>query len=1133
MTYSWKVELSDISSSIWVAASAGSGKTTILIGRLLCLILNDVDPSKIVCLTYTKTGAQEMKERIYESLSRWVTLDEEKLANEIRQISATTVVSSELLKRARNLFAKVIDNVDNLKIFTIHAFCQQLLSRFPMEAGIAHNFEVIDESKSLDLIRESIENLLNSWEIDHDIYKSLKLLIFEKNEEDFYGFINYLVSKRKNFELMEKFDYKNELRKILNIDDSDENRLIDQFNSRDRSSLLQLCDVLVKHSEGDRERREDEERLQKIVEFIANANSRESYLDIFLTKKLKRRSLGSKFLKRLDNLLGTEKNIYIEEQEACYNFIQNLENVRNYNLTMAAIDVTLGIVRNYRKLKWERGLVDFDDLIITTLELLKNTEHSAWIGYKLDGEIEHILIDEAQDTSTLQWKIVESLADDFFTGIGSSKNPRSLFVVGDEKQSIFKFQDANPGMFSEKYHFYKNLIENCGGKLHRLNLRQSFRSVPTILSFVDEVFRDQKNAKKISAMDSTIEHHSSREGAGLVELWPLVDAETDEKESWKINFDNDAEVKKQEILARCIVEKIVALVQSDRVIVDRDGNYRKIAYGDIMILMRSRSRVFLSYLIKSLNRYGIPNSGLDRLNLFDHIVVQDFISLFTFILFQNDDLSLANIVKSPFLDMNEDDLYKICRYRTKNKITLFEALRDNFVEKYELLRRIIDKGYTLGIYEFCFYLLEECGFRAKILSRFNFDVNDILNKFLLFVQKYEDNNNSSLLSFVHFTANSKIEIKKDLEFNSTNYVRIMTIHASKGLQAPIVFIADSNSGVDLAREKIFWIDSGRGYEQPLYKTNSSTDILDEIRNSSEEELYSEYLRLFYVAITRAENELYLCGLAGRQVATNTDSEETARSTWYSISKLALDRLGAKEEEFEFYRSANNKNYKKFIYGEITKNKVQDNIICPEKDTEETGRVNEILGNMKKYTPTKPMKKVIFPSKFFSYRDRDTISAENHRDPLLKGKIIHKLLEVLPKVDCRNWDEISDSIINNPSWNSSLAIREEAKKTAIGLLTNTSFKEFFRENSKAEVPIVGEVDGFTVSGKIDRLSEFDDKILILDYKNTIKYYKNPENLPIEYKKQLELYKKLLEQLKPEKAIECYILLTNYGELLRIL
>ncbi|MDR2778660.1 MAG: UvrD-helicase domain-containing protein [Rickettsiales bacterium] len=1032
-----------------------------------------------------------------------------------------------------NLFAKTIDNLDSLKIFTIHAFCQQLLSRFPIEARISHNFEVIDESKSLALIRESIENLLNSSETSQDIHRSLRLLIFEKNEEDFYSFINYLISKRKNFELMEKFDYKNELKKILAIGETDENGIIDQFNSHSRSDLLTLCETLANHVDGGGQKVNDEERLRIVSEFIADGseNNRKTYLNIFLTRKFEKRNLGNKFLKRLNDLTGPlGSNIYVEEQERCYSFVQNIENVRNYNLTMAAIDVTLGIVRNYRKLKHGRGLLDFDDLIITTLELLNNSEQSMWINYKLDCEIEHILIDEAQDTSTLQWKIVESLSGDFFTGVGSSKNPRSLFVVGDEKQSIFKFQDANPGMFSEKYHFYRNLIEGCGKKLFKLNLRQSFRSVATILNFVDEVFRDQRNAKKISTLDGTIEHSSSRMGTGLVELWPLVSIEAREKKAWEINFDNNAEAKKQELLAKYIGEKIATLVQSDRVIIDRQGNYRKIGYGDIMVLVRSRNHIFLSYLLKSFNEHSIPNAGLDRLNLFDHIVVQDFISLFTFTLFQNDDLSLANIIKSPFLAMAEDDLYRICRYGMEHGICLFEALRDNFLEKYEILRQIIDESHRLGVYELCFYLLEDCGFREKILRRFSSDTNDILNKFLLFVQNYEDDNNSSLLSFVNFVANSKSDIKKNLESNDANQVRIMTIHASKGLQAPVVFIGDSNSTVDLAREKIFWIDSGRGYEQPLYKSDSSSNILDRIKKNSEEELYSEYLRLFYVAITRAENELYLCGVAGRSSTDNDD--EAVHSTWYDISRKALEKLGAREEDFEFSHRDEVGNFdRKFTYGEASRNKEQSDTVAVENDEFELERISRALKNIRKYVPQELPRKIIFPSTFFNYHDRD-VSSDGYGDPLLKGKMVHRLLEILPKVDRSHWDEISSSISGRMAKNLPLAIIDEAKKIAVGILDSKDFQKFFEENSKAEVPIIGEIDGFTVSGKIDRLGEFDGKIIVLDYKNTKNNYKNPEDLPIEYKKQLELYKKLMEKLKPEKIVECYILLTSFGNLLRI-
>ncbi|MDR3079255.1 MAG: UvrD-helicase domain-containing protein, partial [Rickettsiales bacterium] len=884
--------LEDVASSLWVSASAGSGKTTILMRRLLCLILNGVEVSRIVCITYTRTGAQEIKERTYSSLSRLAIMAEKDFLGELREIVGPDSLTPELLRRARGLFAESVDRIDELRIFTIHSFCQQLISRFPLEAGIPHNFEIIDEYQSSDLIEESIEDLLRNMNPDSEICHHLGSLIFDRNEEDLYDFIDHLVSRRKKFDPLGKFDYRKDLGTIFRLEDTDPEKILESFLGHDCSEILSLYETFVELDPSPRQ----EKNLEIVRNFMASAteDSRDSYLNLFLTREWEKRKLGNIFTKKFDTSRGYLENIFVLEQERCRNFVQRLENARCYGLTVAMVEVAREVIENYGRLKRRRGFLDFDDLTVVALELLQNTEYSAWIGYKLDGEIEHILLDEAQDTSTLQWEIVGSLANEFFSGETANARPRSLFVVGDEKQSIFRFQGANPKMFSEKYNFYRDLLESSPNPLSRLDLRYSYRSVDTILKFVDALFRDQRRLEKISTLGGALEHHCTRIGTGLVELWPPVQAQSSEREAWRIDFDNGEDVKKQEILARLIVARVMDLVGSDRTIVDRNGENRKIHYGDILILVRNRNPIFLSYLLKNFNGHGIPNSGLDRLNLFEHILVEDFLSLLTFILFQDDDLSLANIVKSPFLDMTEEDLYIACRYRIDHGLSLFRALEKTHEEKYRLLERIIERSHHLGVYELCFYVLEDCGVRKNIGSRFSSDSNDILNRFLLLVQHYEGNNNASLLDFLYFLGDRKNEIKKDLGSSSIDQVRIMTIHASKGLQAPVVFIADANSAVDQSREKILWTREATGHEIPIYMTPSHSDVMKTLREADGEELYGEYLRLLYVAVTRAENELYICSLAGRSSAAGGPRE--TRTTWYDLAREALLALNARERE---------------------------------------------------------------------------------------------------------------------------------------------------------------------------------------------------------------------------------------------
>lgn len=1166
-------KIANIHNSIWVAASAGSGKTTVLVRRLLSLILNGVTLEKLVCLTYTKTGALEMKERILKALANWATADDDELENNLHETLGVKP-TEEQRRRARVLFAKVLDNMDNLRIFTIHAFCQQLLVRFPLEAGITPNFQIIDDYQSKNLLRQVMEDLLLD-DSNSSIQKSLKLILEKKNEDDFYEFMEYLVSKRKNFEMLRKFDYKNELKEQLNPAGLEEAELNKNFFMADRRNLFHICNLLEDRQFSGNKWDNLQSKILKMsgkIENLRNENL-EEYLNIFLTKKREKRKNIVNNSEKLDECVANSSEILLEEQRRCYDYVQEKSNLSCFELSIATIDVVLEVIDRYGQLKSQRGLLDFNDLIVTTLKLLQDTEYAAWISYKLDSGIEHLLVDEAQDTSALQWEIVKCLTDDFFSGKGGNENPRSIFVVGDEKQSIFRFQDADPQMFRSMYDFYRDTTYNARSTFYRINLNYSFRSVATILNFVDAVFKN--HSREISFMEANIRHNCLRNGTGLVELWPLISVEKVDRKPWSFNFDEDEEVKKQELLARYVVNKIVDLTSGNSYITDLSGQKRPIVPGDIMILVksrnsRSRESPFLFYLLEQLNANAIANSGLDRIDLFGNLVVSDLISLLTFLVFPNDDLSLANIVKSPILGLTENDLYELCRHRTEKNITLFEAMKAIRQPSYDFLIDIYEKSRNVGIHKLCFYILEELDVRRAIINRFGADSNNVLNKFLDFIDVYEREKSHSLLSLLHFIENnSKNRISTGQIHSKNNQVRIMTVHGSKGLQAPIVFLADVNSAIDVGKEKIFWHRNSNNREIPICKINSDEDsnITKEIKKDAENELQAEYYRLLYVALTRAENQLYLCGLSGRNSgnkAAENGTEEGAGTnssggTWYELLKEAMEDLGARSMDFDYVSGE-----KKFLYGEFAMEDDTDNIPKDENRNVikgidgdamgdggkyENGREGEnlstgtnkmttpnseeqrILQHIRKYDAVPP-KAIISPSQFFNYSDRDDILNAGETMAIVRGNAVHKLLEILPKTPRKNWNEIVNLYMDNSFSQLRKNDRDELKKNVFALLDEEKFRLFFSENSHGEVEIAGEVDGFLVSGRIDRLVLQEDRVSILDYKNTARDYKTVADLPKEYVKQLELYGKLIKKLYPQKSLDASILLVSTGRLIRV-
>ncbi len=1122
----------NISNSIWVAASAGSGKTTILVDRLLSLFINNIDISKVICITFTKTAAHEMKERIYNKLAKWTIMDDNTLKGEIKRVvglNNNDIVPENFLKQAKTLFARLVDNIDDLKIFTIHSFCQQIISRFPIEAGILPNFEVIEGYKVNELVQQAIEETFENITKDNEIYSYIKNLILDNSEDDFYKLINYLIEKRKIFEYIKEYDYENDLRSLFKIYFKNKDEILNNFLNYDFGSIQELAEAVI---EGKKFTDLQKKSFEPIETFIKNKNNTENkeelileYVSVFLTKEFEIKKTNENIVKKLnDDFL---KNVLLEEQERCYELMQNLDNFKFFELSLSAIKVSLKIIDNYKKLKEKNSYLDFDDLITITLKLLQNTEYSAWVNFKLDNGIEHVLVDEAQDTSDLQWEIIRSITGDFFSGETKNENERTLFVVGDEKQSIYSFQDADPDIFNEKYEFYKELIEESRKIFCKVNLQCSFRSLNTILKFVDAVFQDKIYSQKISKQDDKIIHNNIRTGLGLVELWPQLSVKSEKHDSWDLNFDNTIEIKNLELLASKIVEKIGDLLNNNRAIIDRNGEKRKIKYSDIMILVKTRNKILLSYLIRQLNRKNIPNSGYDRLNLFENIIVQDFIAFFKFILFQNDDLSLANLIKSPFLNLKEEDLYKLCKEKEENKVNLFEILKNNqkYKEQYDFLIDIIEKSKTLSIYDLCFYILENHNIRLKIIERFDKNINSILNNFLDFIKNYEkDNTTTTLLSFLYFLENNKNEIKKDLD-NGEDQVKIMTIHSSKGMQAPIVFVADCNTGIAENQDKLFFYDE-YGYKLPIYKKGYKSDLIKEIKDNNGYKIHAEYFRLFYVAITRAENELYLCSSGTEK----NEKKEEKKNTWYDISKNAMLYLGAEEKPFDFDGSKN-----KFVYG-------GENYITAKNainNKNENLKNDAIKQNLKEILEYKieenSTEKVITPSQFYSHTDKDDLYTKLNLKIII-GNAIHKLLEILPNIVVKEKEKIADICLENSFYNLKKIEKDKIKTKVLDILENEKFKKFFLNNSKSEVEIVGKVeDGgkeIMVSGKIDRLVEYEDKILILDYKNTSKHYRTVNELPKNYIKQLELYKKLVEKIYVGKIVECYILVTSFCELIRI-
>ena len=1112
----------NLNNSIWVSASAGSGKTTILVKRLLKLLVSDIDISKIICITYTRTAANEMKSRIYSELSTWVTLNDKDLSDKLKELFNQNNIQSSILQKARILFANVVDKLDDLKIFTIHSFCQQILKKFPIEAGLSPNFEIVEEIGSTVLINEAINEFLTN--IDKEFFEKIRPII--KSENEFNELITGIIDKRTDLSYIKgfDFDYKNEIYSILDIKNSDnaEEYLYNFIENIPENKLTNTINSI-----NDKLTESQREKYSYLFEFLKlnyeqKVENIEKYLKIFLKADYEIESENSTRnpMKKIKNISEEYYNTLDFEIHRCYDFWQKIWNIKSANLSILAIEIGLKIIDIYEKLKNDKYLLDYNDLIINTYRLLSNTEYSAWINYKLDNGIDYILLDEAQDTSKMQWLLIQTITDEFYSGY-SEKN-RTIFVVGDEKQSIFKFQGANIEMFNERFEFYKKIITDSRKSFFKVDLNYSYRSLPNILKFVDTVFEDC--SEKISKLTNKIQHSCIRTNEndnGYIEVWSpssVHEEKSNTNNEWKLDFSPEIENKNKEKLASEIAIKIRDMVQNKKVITIK-GKKRNVKYSDIMILFQKRDPIFMSYLIRNLNKNNVPNSGYDKLSLLNDIIIKDFICLLNFTIFPDDDLNLANIIKSPFLNLTEDELLDLCIYKNENNVTLYESIKQKNKKVFLFLNDIIEKSNELSIYELSNYILDNFDNRKKITNRFSESAIETINQFLLLIKNYEDKNTSSLIGFLQSLKQEKIEIKKDLDF-SLNQVKLMTVHASKGLQSPITFLITSkfntkNDG------KLIWTENLYESKLPIYNCKKTLNISKQ-DDIVKEKLYEEYLRLLYVALTRSENELYICSWLDKDEKRdnedkNKEIKEKKHKSWYDLLLEAIKKTGKQkqfylDEEETYYYIGEENEYK---------------IIDEQEKINDT--INSIIKNIKKCSTEIINKKIINPSQYYKHSDKDN-NLINLDTVIIKGNAVHKLLEVLPAAKIEERNEIADIYLDNSFYTLDNNERNNIKRNVLDILEK--YKEYFSNTSKSEVPIIGEVDGEIISGQIDRLIIKEREIVIIDYKNTIRNYNNQSDLPEAFIKQLELYKKLVSKIYIDKKIRCYILLTSYLNMIEV-
>ncbi len=869
-------DASNPENSAWVFASAGSGKTKVLVDRVLRLLLNKISARKILCITFTKAAAIEMKERIIKDLSNWVILDNEKLKLELQKLGFN-FVNEDFLRYARSLFAKIMEQDFEIKIQTIHAFCQNLVKIFPLEIGISPNFEIMDDILEEVLLQRAKKEVFDMAKFDNNLQNIIFQISSRQSEEGFLSLISEILNKKEQLTFLKIrfFNIENlisEIAKKFDLENiSNKNQIIKEFKREINFKKLQEIALILQNSR----KKTDIKTAQNLFELVKNQ------------EELPINVLQNIFLKQ-DGNFKSKTSICTKEFEEFYDFFEEfqckldifLDKVNSfeiYQFSSYLLKLTDLILHKYDEIKRKNSVLDYNDLIIKANQLLENTEYKEWVKFKMDSFYDHILIDESQDTNYKQWQIVKYLTEEFFSGQGVSENPRSLFIIGDDKQSIYGFQGAMPNISREIYEYYKQRTDSQNIK--KVELQNSFRSLPKVLQFVDEIFLGQGDNK----IENYQEHSAFRKGEGLIEIWPRIEPEKKEKSNdltWKNEIIKDKildeEFCQKQEMAKQICDKIINLVKNE--------NY---SYGDFMILLRTRAGGFDRILQEKFLENKIPFRGSRKIKFSENLLIQDLISVLNFVLLTKDDLNLACLLKSPIFNIGEQKLYELCKLKNNKDITLFQALKlGNEDEILQKLEKYIEYSKKNDIYEF-YNLVIDVSLRENFSKYFSHISDEIIDKFLLEILSFVKNGFANLQKFLEYVIKSDPKIL--IEEAEKNSVFISTIHSSKGLQSKIVILPDccfSFNKMNSGKQNIYWLNhKSENYGEvslPIWGLNkkNQNNLLKIHKKERLRQLKDEYWRLFYVALTRAEDRIYLSGFGA----------DNDIDSWYNVALKAFEKI---------------------------------------------------------------------------------------------------------------------------------------------------------------------------------------------------------------------------------------------------
>ncbi|WP_158284655.1 double-strand break repair helicase AddA [Oricola cellulosilytica] len=1125
--------------SVWVSANAGSGKTYVLATRVIRLLLAGTDPSRILCLTYTKTAAAEMKDRVFRRLGEWVSMPEAQLRKTLEELENRTP-DSDRIAFARNLFARALETPGGLKIQTIHAFCDALLHRFPLEANVPGHFEQPDTEMVDALLGQARAEMLAHIDGDTggDLAAAFRTVIELSGESGLDGLLDEAIQSRSKLTALLREIGPAETRREhyldafgFNDDDTAERIIAGALSS------LTACRPVVRQvleaSAG-----VSAKTGRNFAEgFLAALDAVETdppgayaqCLALFFTAAGKQRATGTLFNDKAVLTVPDFELAYESALETAGRARDRIALLSQIDNTLAALAVVDRLLEGYERLKRARGYLDFDDLIERTATLLLRPDVGAWVRYKLDQGIDHVLVDEAQDTSPVQWAVIRSLTDEFFDGQAARDVRRTLFAVGDEKQSIYSFQGADPASFGEAGEAVYRKARHVFGPegFENMPLQTSFRSTQDVLTAVDTVFEHETNRAGVSRDERPTRHVSLRtDQPGRVEIWPMERAsDDDEPTDWTAPV--DAPPLPSVVVAGRVAATIADWLASGERL---EGTGEKISAGDILVLVRSRD-AFVGTLSRALKNHGVPVAGADRLRMTDHIAVLDLLALAKFVLQPADDLSLAAVLRSPLFDLDEETLFAVAYDRGREP--LFVALRRK-AEGSSRLRAVCavldawrERGRTLPVYEFYASILAGENGREKLTGRLGPETPDMLDEFMRFALAQERAGLPSLQNFVSVLETASPEIKREMD-PAQAQVRIMTVHGAKGLEAPVVFLVDRGAPPHSAGNESRFLEAKANEGKEIILWNCSggpkSDVTEAARAEVARKAGEEYRRLLYVGMTRAADRLIMAGYAGKRGGKG--------DTWHGVVERALA---------PFSRTVAYSDFEALRF-QVTKAPAVMSEASEKAGTSQTVSLPDWFSDRVEREP--PLPRPLSPSGASGIaveQERDTAQAEETPSLLTvdsvdgspsfaikRGLAIHRLLQMLPSVEPEERPVRAVEYCRRLETRWSGDEIEDVVSQALSVIDDPAHAALFGKNSAAEAPVMGTLtlggERRAVSGVIDRIAVDGDRVLIVDYKTNAAPPTAAEHVPDTYLRQMALYRGLVAPLYPEKTVETFLLYT---------